>query len=754
MSRRLDTDDSRRPARAAARALAAASLAAACSAPGERAGAPSAPHAPRLAYPETATVDVVDDYHGTRVADPYRWLEDGDSAATRDWVERQNALSSAWLGALPGRAAIEERLSRLWKSERRGAPYRRGPRWFATWNDGTWNQDVLVCWDPVAGQDPRLGPAGEPRVLVDPNRLSADGTVALAGVSPSDDGRLVAYATSSGGSDWQEWRVLDAASGTELADRLEWTKFTDVAWTADGAGFFYARYDAPPEGGELDAEIRGQKIAYHALGAPQSADRLVYERPDQPEWFYDLETSEDGRWLVITVSQGTDRTALFVADLADPPWSVRELAAAFDGHYAYVANRGETFLFTTDAGAPRGRLVEAELGAAEPASWRELIAERAATLLAVDPVGGELVASWLEDAHSAITIHAADGRERARVALPGTGTCDGPYMARADDPVAFLRYTDFTQPSELLRLDVARARASVHWRPALDFDGTPYVTRQVFCASPDGTRVPLFLTHRRGLELDGSNPVRLYGYGGFSVPITPAFEVATAVWLERGGVAATAVLRGGNEYGEAWHAAGTKLRKQNVFDDFMACAEWLAASGIARPERIAIAGFSNGGLLVGACLTQRPELFGAAHCGVGVLDMLRYQRFTIGWAWEPDYGTAEDPEEFRALYAYSPVHRARAGAAYPATLITTGDHDDRVVPAHSYKFAAALQAAQAGPAPILLSVETRAGHGAGKPVDKKIEETADALAFLMAALGGDRGAQGAADESGAPGAAP
>jgi prolyl oligopeptidase len=681
-------------------------------------------------YPLAPRGDVVDVHHGVAVPDPYRALEDPDAPASRAWIDAQNALTEEFLAAVPQRGAIRDRLTSLWNYERFGVPSAEGGRLFWTRNDGLQQQAVLWTSD---------GEGGEPRVLLDPNTLSADGTVALSGHSPSRDGRLLAYALADAGSDWNEWRVRDVATGRDLPDRVRWVKFSGASWLPDGSGFFYSRYDEPAPGAELRGALYFQKLLLHRVGTPQSDDVLVYERPDRKEWGFGASVTDDGRWLGITVWRGTEqRNAFFVRDLARPDAPVVELLRDWDASYQFIGNAGTRFFFETDLGAPLGRVVAIDLERPDRADWTTVVPECADTLQSGNLIGGRIVCTYLRDAHTVVRVFETDGRPVRDVPLPGVGTAAG-FGGRAHDRVTWFAFTGFTTPGEIWRHDVATGETTVFRRPSVDFRPDDFETTQVFVASRDGTRVPMFLTRRRGTVLDGTAPCVLTGYGGFNVPVTPAFSVSSLVWMERGGVLASACLRGGGEYGREWHEAGTKLRKQNVFDDFIACAEWLVREKWTSPRRLAISGGSNGGLLVGACMTQRPDLFGAALPAVGVLDMLRYHRFTIGWAWASDYGTADDEDEFRALLAYSPLHNLRPGTCYPATLVTTGDHDDRVVPAHSFKFAAALQAAQAAapgcPNPVLIRIETRAGHGAGKPTSKVIEEAADRWAFLVRVFG-------------------
>ncbi len=680
----------------------------------------------QLTYPPARRGETVDVLHGQRVADPYRWMEELDAPETRAWTLAQNRLTESWLAQVPERAALRERLQELWNYERYDVPWQDGGRYFYTRNDGLQNQSVLYVADSLEGA---------PRVLLDPNALRADGTVALAGYSTSDDGRYLAYGLAEAGSDWNTWKVRDVTTGQDLPDELRWVKFSGAAWTPDGKGFYYQRYDEPQPGQELAAENRCPRVHYHVLGTPQSQDPLVYQRRDQPDWYLGSGVSEDGRYLVLQVELGSSvHNALFYRELGRPGSPVVELLKDFDAQYSFVGNDGPVFFVKTNLGAPRGRLVAIDTRRPERGAWRELVPQADETLVGLTQVGEGFFAEYLKDARSVVRRFALDGRPQGEVELPGLGNVTG-FGGRRRDRETFYAFDSFTEPSSIWRYDLASGKASLFRRPKVDFDPAQFETRQVFYSSKDGTRVPMFLVHRKGLKLDGSHATLLYGYGGFNIPETPKFSVSRLVFVERGGVFALANLRGGGEYGEAWHEAGRKLKKQNVFDDFIAAAEWLVKNGYTRPKKLAIQGGSNGGLLVGACLTQRPDLFGAALPAVGVMDMLRFHKFTIGSAWVGDYGSPEDPAEFRALLAYSPLHNLKPGTCYPPTLVTTGDHDDRVFPAHSFKFTAALQHAQGCSNPVLARIETRAGHGAGKPVSKQLDEVADLWAFLARVLG-------------------
>lgn len=683
---------------------------------------------PPMAYPATTRGNQSDDYFGTSVADPYRWLEDSDSQETRSWIDAQNRLTESFLSEVPARAEIKGRLTELWNYERYGTPSREGPHYVFTRNDGLQNQSVLYRTSSLGA---------DPVVLLDPNRLSTDGTISLTGVAFSDDGRHLAYATSASGSDWMEWRVKEVATGLDLADHLQWSKFSGAAWRKDGKGFFYCRYEAPTDAtGALSDVNKHQRVYYHALGTPQDRDQLVYARPDQPEWLFDTTVTDDGRFLLIYQSEGTEpKNRVFVKDLSHPGSSVEAFLDRFDAEYTVVGNDGDTFYVKTDYAAPRGRLVAIDRTTPAPADWRILVPEGAdaSVMSSVTMVHETFAVVWMTDAHEAATLYALDGSVVGTIGLPGLGTI-GSIEARRRDSEAFYAFSSFTAPTTIYRFDATTGTSSIFRQPSTPFASENYETRQVFYQSKDGTRIPMFVSYRKGLRRNGLNPTYLYGYGGFNVSLTPSYSPAMALWLEMGGIFAVANIRGGGEYGKIWHDAGRLDNKQNVFDDFIWAAQYLIRENYTSSAKLAIAGGSNGGLLVGACMTQRPDLFAAALPSVGVMDMLRFHLFTIGWAWTSDYGSAETKEGFAKLMKYSPLHNLRPGIRYPATFITTADHDDRVVPGHSFKFAAALQAVQAGPAPALIRVETKAGHGAGKPTSKAIEERADMFAFLVRIL--------------------
>jgi prolyl oligopeptidase len=678
-------------------------------------------------------VDQIDDYHGELVGDPYRWLEDTNAADTQDWVRAQNALTEDWLSHVPGREEIGRRLAELWDYPRFGAPFQRGGSWFQLRNSGLQNQDVLYVMS--SAED-----AG--RVLLDPNTLSEDGTVSMSSFEVTADGELLAYATSQAGSDWMTWQVREIQSGQDRADTVEWAKYSGASWLRDGSGFYYGAVDPPSAGAEYLDPAAPHKLYFHRLGTDQSADPIIFAAPGEPEWISEAEVSDDGRYVLISISQGTEPEAqLHVLDRETPERGLRPLAADFSAKVRYVANVDSTFYLLTDDRAERQRIVAVDLGDPERERWREVVPESAAMLLAARRCGGALVCHYLEDACSQLSVFDFDGSHRCDVPVPAVSSLSGDhggagFEGQPNRSQLYFGVTSFTDSGSLWEHDLDTGDTRLVMAARAGIDPRSFVSEQVFVTADDGISVPLFLTRRADVEPSGDVPVLLYGYGGFDISMTPRFSVSWAAFVERGGLLAVAVLRGGGEYGRSWHRAGILDRKQRVFDDFCDCASWLSASGWSRPQRIAINGGSNGGLLVGACVTQRPELFGAAVADVGVLDMLRFHRFTIGWAWKSDYGDPDDPEQYPALRAYSPLHNVYPGRGYPPILITTGDHDDRVVPGHSFKFAATLQAAAAADpsvpaaATVLLRTETSAGHGHGMPTAKAIAKATDFLAFL------------------------
>lgn len=684
----------------------------------------------KLKYPETVKIEQLDNYHGTEVSDPFRWLEDDvrESDDVHNWVEAQNAVTFAYLETLPQRTAIRERLTALWDYERFDVPFKEGGRYFFFRNDGLQSQSVLYT---QASLDT------EPRILIDPNSWSEDGTIALSGLSVSPDGRYVAYGIQDGGSDWRTWKLLDVESGATLDEELTWLKFTGTEWTADSAGFYYGRYPAPEEGEKFQSLNTNMKVYYHRVGSDQAEDELVYERPDEPEWGFASNVTEDGRYLVITVWKGTDdRYQIAVQDLEKAGGAPAMLINGFDNDYTLVGSEGATLYFRTNKDAPKGRLIAIDLEAPDQENWREIVGESDEVLTGASLVGGKFAAGYLRDARSEIRIFDTSGAHIRNVSLPGLGSVSG-FDGKSGDSETFYSFSSFNFPTAIYRYDMASGESTLFKQAAVDFEPDDYVVNQVFYTSADGTRIPMFISHRKDLEIGPETPALLYGYGGFNISVRPGFSITRLAWMEMGGIYAVANLRGGGEYGEAWHKAGTKLQKQNVFDDFIAAGEYLIAEGYTSTPRLGIMGRSNGGLLVGAVLNQRPDLFGAALPGVGVMDMLRFHNFTAGRFWVDDYGSSDDPEEFKALYAYSPYHNIRDGAVYPPTLVTTADTDDRVVPGHSFKYIARLQEAQAGTNPVLVRIETRAGHGSGKPTKMIIEEYADLWAFLAKHLGMD-----------------
>ncbi len=675
-----------------------------------------------MPHPHTHRGTVVDTYHGTEVADPYRWLESPDSDDTQAWVAAQNAVTNEFLAASPGRKWIKDRLTHLWNYGRVGVPVKKGDTYFFMKNDGLQDQAILYVTDDLNGDE---------RVLLDPNDLSKDGTISLGEWFVSDDGRYLAWSTSDGGSDWRTWRIRHVRTGTDLDDVLRWSKFSTAGWTPDNRGFFYSRYDAPDD--PLEQVNANQSLHYHRLGTSQTEDTLVYARPDEPTWGFNGLVTDDGDLGLVSVWRSTEPKNLLYT--LDPRRGLNEpapLIETWDAQYLPIGKRGRTLYLQTDLDAPRNRVIAIDLDNPGREHWRQVIPEGEHLLESASIIGDTLFLTRLVDAKNHIETADLAGNITGSVALPSIGAAGG-FHSHPDATEAFYWFTSFTRPTTIFRYDLTTGKSEPFRAPQVDIDPNIYVTEQVFATSKDGTRVPIFLSYRKDMERKGNSPTVLYGYGGFNISITPAFSVKNVVWMDMGGVWASTNLRGGGEYGRDWHEAGTKERKQNVFDDFIACAEWLIDHNWTTPERMAIQGRSNGGLLVGATLLQRPDLFGAALPGVGVLDMLRYHHFTIGWAWASDYGTSDDAEMFCTLMTYSPVHNASPGS-YPATMVMTADHDDRVVPAHSYKFAAALQNGQQSEAPILIRIETRAGHGAGKSLSMVIDEATDEKAFLVRAL--------------------
>jgi prolyl oligopeptidase len=687
-------------------------------------------------YPESRKTEQTDTYHGVTVADPYRWLEDDNSAETKAWVKAQNAVTDKYLEAMPQRAPVKKLYTELFNFEKFGIPTKEGGRYLFTRNDGLQQQAVVYTMKSLTEK---------PAVAIDPNLLSKDGTVALTGMQLSRDGRYLAYGTAGAGSDWQQWQVRDLTTGKDLPDLVKWVKFSSAAWTRDGKGFFYSRYDAPKEGEKLTGVNYFQKLYYHRIGEDQSKDVLVLENKNEKEWGFSAGVSEDGNHLLVSIWKGSGRkngvmhiplpNGAFKGNAATP------VTLTFDSEYAVLGNVKNLLYVRTDKDAPKGRIITIDLMKSAPEHWKTVVSAGQHAMTSASLVGGKIIAEYLQDAASAVTIYDLKGRRVRDIALPGIGTAAG-FGGRLKSAETFFSYTSLTTPTEIWRYDVSTGKAVLFKRPKTAMNPDDYIVKREFVVSRDGTKVPVFIGHRKDLKVDGSAPALLYGYGGFNVPMTPGFSATFATWMRMGGVYALAVLRGGGEYGGDWHDAGTKLRKQNVFDDFIAQGEWLIANQYTSPKRLVINGGSNGGLLVGAVLNQRPELFGAAIPQVGVMDMLRYHKFTIGWAWATDYGTADKADEFKALHAYSPLHTVKRDKAYPPVLITTADHDDRVVPAHSFKYTAEMQAAatefsKSGnvTGPVLARIEVSAGHGAGKPTSKIIEERSDMLAFAANAVG-------------------
>ncbi|MFT4553515.1 MAG: prolyl oligopeptidase [Chlamydiales bacterium] len=673
-------------------------------------------------YPEARRGDFTDEYHGVTVADPYRWLEDVDSEETRAWIDSENSLTQSYLQNLTERAAIGERLKELWNYERHGLPSKHKGKYYWHKNSGMQSQSVLYRTNSLDT---------EASVVLDPNTFSDDGTISLGGTEVSPDGSLIAYTLSDGGSDWRKVKVLNMDSMEELPDLLEWVKFSNLSWAKDNSGFFYSRFDAEEEGRALQASNNKHMLYFHQLGTPQADDVLIYQRPEKEDWLFTGEVSEDGRYLLISVNEGCkEENGLFYKDLHKPKSPVVELLSDFDGAYGYLGNQEQFFWFYTNQGADRGRVIAIDINSPQAEYWIELIPESEATLQSVSLVGGHFIANYLQDVSSVVKVFDLFGNFTRTVELPGLGSAGG-FSGKVDDPETFFSYTSYTTPGEIYRYDISSGEKELFFKPDVKFNPEDYTTTRVFYPSKDGTEVPLFISHKKGIELDASHRALLYGYGGFNISIEPSFSVSNLVWMEMGGIYCVANIRGGGEYGKAWHEGGMKLQKQNVFDDFIGAGEWLIEKGYTTSSKLGIMGGSNGGLLVGACSMQRPDLFGACVPMVGVMDMLRFPKFTIGWAWTTDYGSPENEDEFGYLHSYSPYHNTVSGKHYPATMVTTADHDDRVVPAHSFKYTAALQHAQGGDNPILIRIDTRAGHGAGKPTAKLIEESMDRWAFFI-----------------------
>ena len=675
-------------------------------------------------YPKAKKVEQVDEYHGMKVSDPYRWLEDTESADSRAWIDSENALTASYLDTIaPQRQMLKERLTKLWNYEKIYAPNKVGNFYIYAKNDGLQNQNVLYIASSIT--DPG-------KVFFDPNKLTADGTAALNGSSFTDDGKLWAYGVAVAGSDRTEWHIRDVATGKDLPDTLRPNRQGGISWLKDNSGFFYSRFPDAQAGGELKGNNFNQKMYFHKLGTPQTDDYVVYE-PTDKEYFVGGGVSEDGNWLIISIGKGTSpKNMVYFKNLTAEKAPIIPLVDKLEGNYSFIGNDEANFYFFTDQGASRGRVVVVN-ALAKDRIWKDIVPESAETLQGVDFLNNQFVLSYLKNAYTQIKIVDIDGKFVSEVKLPGIGSAGG-FNGKRNDTETFYTYSSYNAPPTIYHYDMKTGKSDLFRTAKVDFDPSNFEVKQVFYPSKDGTKVSMFIVHKKGIKLDGSNPTILYGYGGFNIPQTPGFSVSRVVWLEMGGVLAVANLRGGSEYGESWHEGGMKLKKQNVFDDFISAGEWLIANKYTSTPKLAIQGGSNGGLLVGAVLNQRPDLFGAALPAVGVMDMLRFTKFTIGWAWTSDYGSPDDAEEFKAIYAYSPLHNIKPGTKYPPTLVTTADHDDRVFPAHSFKYTATMQAAQAGGAPVLIRIETRAGHGAGKPTTKIIQEQADIYGFLMKSL--------------------
>ena len=679
--------------------------------------------AQHLQYPKAAKDGTVDEYFGEKVSDPYRWLENDTSAQTAAWVEAENKVTNAYLQKIPFREKLLKRLTELSSYERIGAPFKQNGKWYFYRNDGLQNQYVIYVKDQLDG---------EPHVFLDPNKLSSDGTVALKSLDFSNNGRWAAYAISRSGSDWQEFFVIDLATGELTDDHIEWAKFSDASWLGDG--FYYSAYDRPTEGKEFSNVNAGHKIYYHKIGTPQSDDVLFYQNPTEPKRFYDVEVNEDETLMYLYESGAGAGNNLYVRDLRQKDALFIQMTNDMDYLYSPLYDDGDRMYFFTNFGAPKGRIMTADIHQPGVNDWQELVPEQKNVLSGASVIGRQLVLTYSQDASDHAFIYGLDGKLRHEVKLPMVGSVD--FTGKEKEPECFYSFTSFTQPGTVYRYDLSANTSTLYQQPQVKFRLQDYESRQLFFESKDGTRVPMFITYKKGMKLDGKNPVFLYGYGGFNISLGPAFSALRIPFLEKGGIYAQVNLRGGNEYGEEWHQAGTKLQKQNVFDDFISAAEYLIREGYTSKERLAIVGGSNGGLLVGACMTQRPDLFKVAIPQVGVMDMLRYHKFTIGWNWASDYGTSDDSKEmFEYLKGYSPLHNLKPGTAYPATLVTTADHDDRVVPAHSFKFAATLQECHKGPNPVLIRIDTKAGHGGGKPLAKVLEEQADIYSFILYNMG-------------------
>ena len=690
----------------------------ACSAPGEK-----GKKAQTFKYPETAKVDTVDTYFGTEVADPYRWLEDDNSEETKAWVKAQNEVTFGYLNEIPFRQKIKERLTKVWDYEKISAPFKSGGRWFVSKNDGLQNQNSLYILDKLGGTE---------TLFLDPNTLSEDGTVSLTNFTLSEDGKYAAYGVSRGGSDWREFYVKDVATGKDLDDHIVWAKFSGISWYKDG--FFYSRFPEPKEGDALKGVNTNSMVYYHKIGTPQSEDKLFYEDPEHPQWGFSAGLTEDDKFLIISVTESTSGNAFYIKDMTDPKSEIVKVVEDFNKDFSVIDHDNGRLLVMTNYEAPKYKVIEIDPKNPGRENWKDFIPEKEEVLTSVSILDNHVITQYMKDAHDIALVFDMKGEFLHNIEFPILGSVGG-FGGKKEDKFTFYTLTSFTTPSMVYKYDVASNTSEFYQKSKIDFDPTPYETKQVFFTSKDGTKVPMFIVHKKDIKMDGTNPTMLYGYGGFNISLTPSFSMRWLIWLENGGIFVMANLRGGGEYGEDWHKAGTLMQKQNVFDDFIGAAEYLVDNKYTSPERLAIMGGSNGGLLVGAVLNQRPDLFKVGFPAVGVMDMLRYHKFTIGRYWATDYGTSEDSEEmFKYLYGYSPVHTVKA-TAYPAVMVTTADHDDRVVPAHSFKYIATLQEKHTGDNPVMIRVEVDAGHGAGTPTSKSIEEYTDYMSFAFYNMG-------------------
>ena len=668
-----------------------------------------------LEYPETKKVDHTDNYHGTEVADPYRWLEDDNSDETKAWVKEQNKVTFRYLEQIPFRDQLKERLTELWDYPKMGNPSKRSGIYFYSFNSGLQNQSVIYMMKDLNE---------EAEVFLDPNQLSDDGTVALTAFSVSKDAKYAGYGISRAGSDWQEFFIRDIETGEDLDDHLRWIKFSGISWYGDG--FFYSRFPEPGKGDQLTGSNENSKVYYHKVGTPQSEDKLVYENPKFPLRNFGVGITEDEEYAIITATESTSGNAFGFRKTGDKDFTW--LVETFDKDYRAIGNNENILYVITNQNAPRYKLIAIDLDHPAPENWIDLIPETDQVLESCSFIGGRLITKYMKDAYDIVKVFDTDGTYLHDVEFPGIGSVGG-FGGDMNDKITFYTFTSFNYPPVIFKYNIAENSSEVFYESEVEFDGSQYETKQVFYESKDGTKVPMFIVHKKGVKLNGKNPTILYGYGGFNVPYKPSFSLARIAWLEQGSIYALANIRGGGEYGEEWHKAGTVLNKQNVFDDFIAAAEYLIDKKYTSSEKLGILGGSNGGLLVGAVINQRPELFAAAIPAVGVMDMLRFHKFTIGRFWTTDYGSSDVPEQFEYIYRYSPLHNISEDKDYPAVMVTTADHDDRVVPAHSFKYIATLQEKYQGDHPVIIRIETDAGHGSGKPTSKQIEEIADEYAF-------------------------